>query len=106
MLQKKIKQLKRAFNTDPDLHALPRKDLNSIMQCLYICSGFNYISYIKSFGKATILNNFLQYANFISDSNYIGNLSQTNPSDKDIGFLSFIRLIGSCYFKTQKCFSC
>ena len=93
-----LKQLKRAFHVDPDLHALPREDLNLIMQCLYICSGCDYISYVKSFGKATILNNYFQYANFISGTNYVGNLSQTNPSDKDNGFLSFIRLIGSCYF--------
>ena len=94
-----LKHLQRALCTDPDLYTLPREDLMLIMQCLYICSGCDYISYIKSFGKATILNIFLQYANFISGSHYIGNLSQTNPSDQDTGFLSFIRLIGSCYFK-------
>ena len=94
-----LKHLKMAFQTDPDLHLLPRDNLNLIMQCLYISSGCDYISYFKSFGKATILNIFSQYANFITGSNAIGNLHQTNPSDHENGFLSFLRLVGTCYFK-------
>ena len=39
------------------------------MQSLYISNGCDYISYFKTFGKATIINNFMQYANFISNSN-------------------------------------
>ena len=59
---KHLKHFKRTFHTDPDLHAILREDLNLIMQGLYIYT----ISCIKSFVKATILNIYLQYANFIS----------------------------------------
>ena len=93
-----LKHLKMAFQIDPDLHSMPRDSFSLIMQCLYISSGCDYISYIKSFGKATILNIFLQYAEFNSGSNAIRNLHQTNPCDCEIGFLLFVRLVGTCYF--------
>ena len=57
------------------------------------------MSYFKSIGKATILNNFFQHATFICGSNMPGFLHNTLPSNKEYGFLSFIRLIGTCYFK-------
>ena len=94
-----FKHLKSAFALDPDLHSLPRENLNAIMQCLYISTGCDYISYIKSFGKATILNIFMQYAPFISGSGYEGRLHHTSPLDQKRGFLSFLHLIGTCYFK-------
>ena len=40
-------------------------------------------------GRATILNIFMQYT-----------LHQTNLSDQELGFSSFIRLIGTSYFKS------
>ena len=64
-----------------------------------ICTGCNYTSYFKFIGKATILNNFFQHASFISGHNTPGCLSNTLPSNKQHGFLSFIRLVGTCYFK-------
>ena len=94
-----LKHLQLAFQRDPDLHSLPREHLSLIMQSLYISTGCDYISYFKTFGKATIINNFMQYANFISNSNAVGSLHNTNSTDKDVGFLSFVRLMGTCYFK-------
>ena len=69
------------------------------MQCLFIATGCDFVSYFKSFGKATILNTFLQYAGFISGSNIMGSLHQTDATNREQGFLSFIRLVGTCYFK-------
>ena len=96
-----LKNLQISFQRDPDLHTLPRQHLNSIMQSLYISTGCDYTSFCKTFGKATIINHFMQYANFITGStcNAVGSLHQTNSNDKDTGFLSFVRLIGTCYFK-------
>ena len=94
-----LNNLKSAFLTDPDLSPLPSEQICLIMQCLFISTGCDFVSYFKSFGKATILNNFLQYASFISGSTAIGNLHQTNVTTKESGFLSFVRLVGTCYFK-------
>jgi len=44
-------------------------------------------------GKATMLNNFYQYAEFI------GCLHKAVPHNNIEGFLAFIRLVGTCYFK-------
>ena len=64
--------------------------ISEVMQTLFICTGCDFVSFFKSLGKATLLNNFYQYANFI------GSLQ---PENKDDGFLAFIRLIGTSYFK-------
>lgn len=65
---------------------------------LFINTGCDFISYFKSFGKATILNNFFQYATFICGTNMEGSLEQTQLSDRETGFLAFTRMIGTCYF--------
>ena len=44
-----LKHLKLAFQIDTDLHSLPTDNPNLIIQCLYIRSGCDYISYFKSF---------------------------------------------------------
>ena len=88
-----------AFASDPDLSTLPTESLGAIMQILFISTGCDYISYIKTLGKATILNIFYQYSQFISGTNMPGLLYHTNSSTKANGFLSFVRLVGTCYFK-------
>ena len=50
-----LKHLQLAFQRDPDLHSLSRDHLSLIMQSLYISTGCDYISYFKTFGKATII---------------------------------------------------
>ena len=94
-----LKHLILAFQGDPDLHALPRDHLGSIMQSLYISTGCDYISYFKTFGKAKIINIFTQYASFISGTD-AGNLHQTDFINRGSGFVSFVRLISTCYFKS------
>ena len=85
-----LNNLMLALQTDPDLYTLPRDHLGSIMQSLYISTGCDYISYIKTFGKATILTNFTQHANFIDGTVNNGSLYQTDPDNKENGFLSFM----------------
>ena len=69
------------------------------MKTLFISTGCDYISYFKFIGKATILNNFFQYASFICGDNLVGCLHGTSLGNTEDNFLSFIRLIGICYFK-------
>ena len=81
------------------MYNLPIEHLELIMQSLYISSGCDYVSYFKTFGKVTVLNVFTQYSTFISGMGNSGSLHQTKPANQQDGFLSFIRLIGTCYFK-------
>ena len=92
-----IKNLYQALEKDPDLAALPKENLGVILQTLFICTGCDFISYFKTVGKATFLNNFFQNAEFICGPQLPGCLHDTkNPSN---GFLSFVRLVGTSYFK-------
>ena len=94
-----LKNLNMAFTRDPDLSTLPTESLGAIMQTLFICTGCDYVSYFKTFGKATILNIFFQHSQFISGTDMPGSLHHTNTTSKETGFLSFMRLVGTCYFK-------
>ena len=88
-----LNNLQTALLNDPDLATLPSHNISEILQVLFICTGCDFLSFFKSLGKATILNNFYQYAEFI------GCLHKTLPSNKDDGFLAFIRLVGTSYLK-------
>ena len=95
-----INNLQIALQKDPDLSNLPQgHELCNILQTLFICTGCDYISYFKFIGKATILNNFFQHASFICGDSSLGCLHSTSLGNTEDSFLSFIRLIGTCYFK-------
>ena len=68
-----------------------------ILQTLFVVSGCDNISFFSRLGKATFLRYFYQYASFISSGNRttLGTLADVALQ----GFLSFIRLIGTVYFK-------
>jgi len=72
-----------------DLASLPRENLGVILQTLFISTGCDFVSYLKSLGKATILNTF-QHAEFICGVNMPGCLHHTLEHNKSGGFLSFI----------------
>ena len=91
-----INNLKLALTRDSDLGNLSQgNELCQILQSLFISTGSDYISYLKFIGKATVLNNFFQFASFICGHNVLGCLHQTSD-DKHYGFLSFIRLVETC----------
>ena len=94
-----VNKLLLAFQHDPDLASLPQNILGSIMLQLYIVTGCDYVSYLSGFGKATFLNYFFQHADFITGKVGIGCLSQTDYSQMKLGFLAYVRLIGTVYFK-------
>ena len=64
-----LNNFKLAIYRDPDLYHLQREHLYLTVQSLYISTGCDYLSYIKSFGKATIITVFMQYTTFISGVN-------------------------------------
>lgn len=90
--------LAQCLARDPDLAMIPPEEREAVFQTIFLSSGCDYISYFSGHGKATFLNVFCQNAAFISGSEMTGSLSQTTK-DKHMGFLAFLRLIGSLYFK-------
>ena len=67
---------------------------------LFIVSGCDYTSYFAGIGKAPFLNAFYQYSHFITSNKQEGSLSDNDgKSEIKKGFLSFVRLIGTLYFK-------
>ena len=67
-------------------------------------SGCDYVSFFSEIGKATFLRYFFQYASFITSSEdqlTPGTLADTDLEGTafDAGFLAFLRLIGTVYYK-------
>ncbi len=87
-----LKQLTDSILKDPDMASIISEHRNRIMQTLFIVSGCDYISWIRSIGKSTMLDVFFQHSNFINGSQMRGCLSNTYPGNNMEGFLSFIRL--------------
>jgi hypothetical protein len=95
-----ITNLQTALDNDPDLASIDRERLPSTLQMLFIVSGCDYTSYFAGIGKAAFLNAFYQYADFITGNKQEGSLSNNSTENETkTGFLSFVRLIGTLYFK-------
>ena len=92
-----LKQLINALQLDPDLAAVNTEQLPRIFQMLYVCSGCDSISYFAGAGKAAFFAGFFQHAAFITGSKMVGELS--SAGDVSNNYLSFLRLIGTLYFK-------
>ena len=74
-------------------------DLLSVIQMLYVCTGCDYVSFFKDHGKKSFFDTFVKNSDFIlTDKGYTGSLKDFQV-DKERGFLSFLRLVGSEYFK-------
>ena len=56
------------------------------------------VSYFAGFGKSTFLKAFFQHASFINSMSQ-GSLASTCDISRELGFLSFVRLIGTVYSK-------
>ena len=95
-----LNYLHQALNSDPYLAFVPSNLHGRVLQTLYICSGCDYISFFAGIGKTTMMRHFFENAWFITGTPSIpGTLADTDPSVMEEGFLSFIRLIGTVYFK-------
>ena len=88
-----------ALDNDPDLSKIESEIRPQVMQALYVVSGCDYVSFFSSMGKATFLRYFFQYAKFITGDRDLGTLADTNEDSYKKGYLAFLRLIGTIYFK-------
>ena len=83
-----LRELSENLQKDPDLAYVDR-----VMQTLFIVTGCDYIPFIQSVGKNTILELFLQHSTFIYMYNpmFKGScLSKTYLGNNTEGFLCFI----------------
>lgn len=87
-----------AFLSDSDLSSLPKDKISDVMTTLFLSTGSDYTSFFKNIGKATVLNVFFMHCNFISGMTMDGSLCDTTDQ-RDLGFLAFLRLVGTLYFK-------
>ena len=61
-----------------------------MLQTLFICSGCDYVSVFVGLGKTAMLT---------CSQDVPGTLADTGHDQMEEGFLSFVRLIGTVYFK-------
>lgn len=94
------KKFQSVLNLDPDLAVVSHTNRLKLIQTLFIATGCDYLSFFVGIGKATFMRIAFQHCTFInanSDS-CLGTLVDTGDSN-DIGFLAFLRLVGTVYFK-------
>ena len=99
-----LSSLVTAFKNDPDLARIRHEILPQIFQTIYVATGCDYTSFFSEIGKATFLRYLYQYAAFItgeSNPDTPGTLADTELEGEKykLGYLEFIRLIGTVYFK-------
>ena len=93
--------LRSALAGDPDLAPAPANQLPKMLQTAFISTGCDYISFFSGLGKATFLRVLFQHSSFINanTTDYPGTLADTDTDHLHAGFLAFIRLVGTTYFK-------
>ena len=94
-----LNALLQKFRDDTDLASLSTNTFGKALQTAFIGSGCDYIFFFSGFGKASVLDNIVQHAKFITGGECPGTLENTDLLTKDMGFQAFVRLIGTCYFK-------
>ena len=92
-----------ALVNDPDMASVPTSVRSNIIQALFVVSGCNYVSFFSGIGKASFVKCFFQYAQFITGHTRYTKVSLADTSMEnnihEHGFLAFLRLIGTVYFK-------
>lgn len=91
------------LKNDPDLSTVPQSQIPQVIQTLFVVTGCDYVSFFSGIGKAAFMKYFYQHADFICSEGEqtLGTLAHTGPDlmELNTGFLSFIRLVGTAYFK-------
>ena len=96
-----LSNLESNLISDPDLSSISPTFLPQILQTLYAVTGCDYTPFFSGLGKITLMKSFFQHAEFINSTDYMGSLFNISLETEDyqISFLSFLRLIGTAYFK-------
>ena len=98
-----MNRLIAALASDPDMASIPTSTHPNVLQTLFVVTGCDYISFFNGIGKATFLRCFYQHAQFITGfTQYTeGSLADTHMENNthERGFLAFLQLIGTVYFK-------
>ena len=80
---------------DPDLANVTPAKRCLILQPLFVATGCDYLSFFSGIGKTTFYKVLFKHATFISS----GIEEQGELDGTALGFLSFLRLVGSAYYK-------
>ena len=92
-----------ALRNDPNVAGIEPNTLAKVFQLLYVTTGCDYVSFFFSLGKTTFMKTFFQHAQFITGQlpYTSGTLSDTSLVHEryEQGFLSFLRLVGTTYYK-------
>ena len=97
-----LSNLIQVLKNDPDLSSLTPDRIPQIFQTLFVSTGCDYVSYFSGIGKATFYKHFFQNAEFITSGKdqTPGTLADVSLDGKyEKGFLAFVRLVGTTYFK-------
>ena len=78
-----------------DLHFQGLHNIEECILMLYILSGCDFVSFFRGYGKKTFFEVFRKYADFITGSHNMGNLTEIEEYG---GLHAFYRLITSVYF--------
>ena len=95
-----MKNLISALCNDPDMVNVAATKRAQIIQTLFVTTGCDYTSFFSGMGKASFLKYFFQYSTFITGDSCgsLSDIALKNDVHKQ-GFLAFLRLIGTVYFK-------
>jgi len=92
-----------AFQFDHSMATVPSQLRPQILQNLYVVTGCDYVSYLHSVGKVKFLQVLFQHASFItSGKEEPGTLADITPEQEPLGFLAFVRLVGTAYFNLHR----
>ena len=86
---------------DPELTSVSEEYRTGIIQCLYVCTGYDYVSFFVGIGKMSFLNVFFEKSCFIvGEESTCRALCSTIFSEiSGNGFLVFLKLVGLAFFK-------
>ena len=93
--------LLQAIGKDPDLSFIPNNLLPQMLCTLFVVTGCDYTSFFSRIGKTTFYRYLFQHTKFITSGELPGTLADIGLRDNsfEMGFLSFLRLVGVTYFK-------
>ena len=95
-----LSKLGEALHYDHCMATISPQIRAQILQTLYVVTGCDYVSYFHGIGKIKFLRVFFQHASFISNGQeQPGTLADITPERESLGFLSFVGLVGTVYFK-------